>query len=298
MKIALGSWAFAFGPYAANPVSFEDTVKKLSAAGYDGIEVCGFPPHVTLDKYPSAASRTVLGTFIRDHGLGISGYAADFTSAPPAKKENHDRYLDLFKRNVELCRDLGIPAIRVDTVSGPFDIPDAEYAGAQARIAGLWRECAEFARSAGVRLVWEFEPGFAFNKPSEVCALVERVGHNNFGVLFDTSHAHMCAVVGARQRGAKETLPGGVAEFLRLLEGHIGHIHLIDSDGTLHNDETSTHAPFGAGTINFRELAPLLLAVPAIHWWCIDMCFWPNAWDLVESAREFVADLVKNAAAA
>lgn len=298
MKISLGSWAFAFGPYQDHPISFEETVKKLSAAGYDGVEVCGFPPHVTLDKYPSAAARSALLKFIRDNRLGISGYAADFSSCAPVARENRVHYLDLFRCNVELCRDLEIPAIRVDTVAGPFALPDAEYADALARLAEVWRECAEIAQKAGIRMVWEFEPGFAFNKPSEVVALVERVGHPNFQLLFDTSHAYMCAVVGARQRGAKETLSGGVAELLNRLDGRIGHIHLIDSDGTLHNDETSTHAPFGTGHVNFRELAPKLLAVQGISWWCIDMCFWPNAWDLVESSRDYVAKLLSATAAA
>lgn len=298
MKISLGSWAFAFGPYQDAPVSFEETVKKLASAGYDGIEICGFPPHVTVEKYPNAAARFALRTFIAEQGLGISGYAADFSSCAPVARENRPRYLDLFRRNLELCHDLRIPAMRVDTVAGPFAVPDEEYAVAQACLAETWRECAEMAAQAQVRLVWEFEPGFAFNKPSEVVAAVERVAHPNFSVLFDTSHAFMCAVIGARQRGVAETLAGGVGEFLAMLRGHIGHIHLIDSDGTLHHDETSTHAPFGAGHVRFAELAPKLLAVPGISWWCIDLCFWPNAWDLVESSREFVARLLGAAASA
>jgi sugar phosphate isomerase/epimerase len=143
-----------------------------------------------------------------------------------------------------------------------------------------------------MRLVWEFEPGFAFNKPSEVLGMHEKVGHPNFFVMFDTSHAYMCAVVGARQHGAKETLPGGVAEFLEKLKGRIGAIHLIDSDGTLHGDETSTHRPFGEGFIDFASLAPKLLEVPKIDWWCIDMCFWAGSWELVEPSLKYVRNLL------
>jgi sugar phosphate isomerase/epimerase len=102
----------------------------------------------------------------------------------------------------------------------------------------------------------------------------------------------MCCVVGARQHGARETLPGGAAEFLKKLEGRIGAIHLIDSDGTLHGDETSTHRPFGEGFIDFKALAPQLLAVPNIQWWCIDMCFWAGSWELVESSLGFVRKLL------
>ena len=50
-KVSLGSWAFAFGPYAARPVPFDAVAKRLSEAGYDGIEVCGIQEHVTLDRY-------------------------------------------------------------------------------------------------------------------------------------------------------------------------------------------------------------------------------------------------------
>ena len=62
------------------------------------------------------------------------------------------------------------------------------------------------------------------------------VGHKNFGVLFDSCHAHMVGVVGARQMGEKETLPGGVVQFAHMLTGWIKHVHFIDSDETLHDD--------------------------------------------------------------
>jgi sugar phosphate isomerase/epimerase len=130
---------------------------------------------------------------------------------------------------------------------------------------------------AGVKLVWEFEPGFWLNKPSEVLAVAEAVDHPSFGLLFDTSHAYMCAVVGARQTGEKEVLSGGLAAFGKMLERRIGHVHVIDSDGTLHNHETSTHAPFGTGRIDFRNV---MLAIEGdlrpLTWWCFDFCFCPT----------------------
>lgn len=291
MKISLGSWAFSFGPYADRPVSFEDTAKRLASAEYDGIEVCGFPPHITLEKYPSNESRAGLVRFLRGLNLGVSGYAADLTPANPAVADKQT-YLDLFERNCEMCADIGSPAIRVDTVAAPDSIAAIDYDAAFQRVADTWRAAAGIAQNHGIRMVWEFEPGFAFNKPSEVVAMHDSVAHPNFKVMFDTSHAYMCGVVGARQHGAKETLTGGVGEFLKMLEGRIGHIHLIDSDGTLHNDETSTHRPFGEGFIDFESLKPGLMAVPGIEWWCIDLCFWPHSWELVEPSREFVARLL------
>lgn len=298
MKISMGSWAFSFGPYSDHPIPFEETVARLSDAGYDGIEICGFPPHVTLDKYPTADSRADLRDFLSDRRLGVSGYAADLSSVNPVTAGNKQRYLELFERCVEMCVDIGSPAIRVDSAAAPGSIPDNEYKPAFGRLANVWRDAAAIAEKYGIRLVWEFEPGFAFNKPSEVLAMHERVNHSNFSVMFDTSHAYMCGVAGARQHGPKETLGGGVREFLQLLKGRIGAIHLIDSDGTLHADETSTHRPFGEGLIDFKELTPHLLAVPNIEWWCVDLCFWPGSWELVEPSLAFVEDLLNRNAAA
>jgi sugar phosphate isomerase/epimerase len=298
MKISLGSWAFSFGPFADNPIPFETTVKRLSSAGYDGIEICGFPPHVTLDKYPTAESRKQLVRFLRDHKLGVSGYAADFTSVNPVTPGNKQKYLDLFQRNAHLCVDIGSPSIRVDSIAAPGSIEERDYQTAFDRLADVWNAAASIAEKSGLRVVWEFEPGFAFNKPSEVLSMHAKVAHPNFRLMFDTSHAYMCSVVGARQHGARETIPGGVPELLRRLEGRIGAIHLIDSDGSLHGDETSTHRPFGQGLIDFESLAPKLLAAPDIEWWCVDMCFWAGSWDLVESSLGFVRQLLRTKAAA
>jgi sugar phosphate isomerase/epimerase len=293
MKISLGSWAFSFGPWALDPVPFEVVVKRLSAAGFDGVDVCGFPPHVTLESYATKRSRADLVRFIEDHNLGVSGYSADFYSINPMAEGNETRYLDLLKRNVEMCADIGSPSLRVDTVAAPGSITDGDYEKSFHRMARLWGEGAALAQDAGVRLVWEFEPGFEFNKPDEVIRMHQEVRQANFSVVFDTSHAYMCAVAGARQHGKRDVLHGGVEEFLDKLQGRIGAIHLIDSDGTLHRDETSTHRPFGEGLIDFARLAPKLLAVPNIEWWTIDMCFWARSWELVESSREFVAGLLR-----
>ncbi len=86
----------------------------------------------------------------------------------------------------------------------------------------------------------------------------DELGNKNFGVLYDTCHAHMCAAVGANQTGEKETLPGGELELLEKLKGKITHVHLIDSDGSLNEHNTSTHNPFGTGKLNFDKLAPAL----------------------------------------
>jgi sugar phosphate isomerase/epimerase len=297
-KISLGSWAFAFGPYASDPVPFDRAAKRLADAGYDAIEVCGIQQHVTLEAYPTKESREPIRKMLDDLGLARSGYACDQYSADPTEAANKERYLDRFAKNLEMCNDLGIADIRVDTVAPPNKYSSAAGSeSAKGPVTEIFHAAAQKAQEAGVKMHWEFEPGFLFNKPSEIVEIHEKTAHPNFTVMFDTSHAYMCAVVGARQFGAKEILPGGVEELLAKLEGRIGAIHLIDSDGSLHNDETSTHNPFGTGHVDFRSLAPKLLAVPDIEYWTIDMCFWAGAWELADASLAYVRNLLQKAEA-
>src|SRR5207247_11031754 len=109
------------------------------------------------------------------------------------------------------------------------------------------------AGGAGIDVSWEFEPGSAFNRPSDIVRIIDEIDEQNFGAMFDTCHAYTVAVMGHRQSGGpKETLgPNGVLELARKLRGKINHIQLIDSDGSLHDNHTSTHNPFGEGKIDF-----------------------------------------------
>jgi sugar phosphate isomerase/epimerase len=109
----------------------------------------------------------------------------------------------------------------------------------------------------------------------------------------------MVSVIGARHEGGKETYSSQI-EYIRMLNGRINHIHLIDSDNTCHkdaqgNDETSAHPPFGLGVLNFDEIMPELTktARPPHDWWTIDLCFWPDAWAATEQCKRFVDGLVR-----
>ncbi len=225
----------------------------MSELKFDGVEIIGFRPHPHPDDYASNSHRQDLRALISGLGLGISGYAPDFTAHSLIRSDDHAGYIKTFEKNLSFARDLEMPAMRVDSIDPPTVLSEVNLDAALKRVVPTWQRCAELAEKAGVLMVWEFEPGFAFNKPSEVLRVVNEVGHSNFKILFDTSHAHMSAVVAARHQGQPERLKGGVIEMIQMLKGKIGHIHLIDSDGTLHNDETSTHRPFGEGDAGFRR---------------------------------------------
>lgn len=105
----------------------------------------------------------------------------------------------------------------------------------------------------------------------------------------------MGAVVGARQTGHKELLSGGVVEYGRLLGPMIGHLHLTDSDGSLHNNETSTHVAFGEGKIDFiNVLMAIKTVVSNVPWWCVDSCFNPQTPTAGKEAVPFVRRLMED----
>ena len=293
-KISIGSWAYTIGPYATNPVAWEEVIKKVKELGFDGVELGGFPPHPNPDNMPKKEQRDACKKQLAKLGLGWSGLAADLWKQHLIDTDDNSAYLDCFRKNLQFCVDLGIPAIRVDSVAPPTIFEKVDVDTARKRAVKTWKVCAAEAADKGVRLTWEFEPGFAFNKPSDILRIADEVGHDNFGILFDTCHGYMVAATGARQPGKKEVLAGGVVELARNLRGKINHIHLIDSDGTLHGGETSTHAPFGKGKINFDDLLPELAKNDMGHdWWTIDLCFWPDAWAVTAESKKAVDKLNK-----
>jgi sugar phosphate isomerase/epimerase len=296
-KLALGSWAFTFGPFAAQPWPFGQVLDFVAQAGYDGVEINGFRPHPHPDDYDTPAKCKGLVDEITARGLGISGYAPSFVEVPPAEVET-EAYLAVLRKCLDFCNGCGITTLRVDSVSPPVDHAPDEYETRFGRLTRTWHAAAVEAARAGVLIVWEFEPGFWLNKPSEVLRTVEAVGHDHFKLLFDTSHAYMGAVVGARHTGEREVLPGGVAEYGRRLGEHIGHFHLIDSNGTLHNQETSTHEAFGEGHINFGEvLRAMRPTVGGLPWWCVDFCFNPRTPTAGKDAVPVVRRLMREALA-
>jgi sugar phosphate isomerase/epimerase len=296
-RTSIGTWAYNIGPYAERPIPFDVVGPKLKELGFDGLELGGFNGYPNPNDLPHREQRQVLKEKVADWGLGISGFAADLWSQHLIDTDDQSAYLAEFEKNADFARDLGIGGIRIDTVQPPAIHGQIDYDTAMRRVVDTWRRCARMAADRGLYVTWEIEPGFAFNKPSDVQRILDAIPDDNFGVMYDTCHGQMVAVVGARQYGQKEILPGGQLEFIERLSGRINHIHLIDSDNTCHkdaagNDETSTHAPFGDGVVDFAAILPRLAREKLPHdWWTIDLCFWANAWDVTERCKRSLDDL-------
>jgi sugar phosphate isomerase/epimerase len=300
--LSIGSWAYIFNQ--KEPTNdFHVILHKLHDLGYEGVELGSFGVHPTPWSHPTKADRAKLKKTVADHGMQFSGIAVDLWSfkkpGPSIMDENPTPYMAAFLGFTAFAADLGIKTIRVDSVESPdFFEKDGKSIGHKAgmdRIISVWDKCSKLAADHGMNVCWEFEPGFVFNKPTEILQIVDGVrakGNANFGVLYDTCHAYMCAVIAANQSGQKETLPGGEIELLQKLKGKITHVHLIDSDGSLNEHNTSTHNPFGTGKLNFDMITPELLTCGVPNdWWCVDLCFWPDAWEVTADSKRYLDKL-------
>lgn len=294
--ISIGSWAYNIGPYEEKPVPWADVLKELQKLGFDGVELGGMNGYPNPDNHPTKEDRQRLVEQVRNHGLRFSGFAADLWGEKLINTDDQSHYIETFKKNAEFGRDIGMRGIRVDCTQPPTIHAEVDYDTAFKRVVNTWKTCCDIAADNGLYVTWEFEPGFAFNKPSDILRILDAVNKPNFGLMYDTCHAQTVAVVGARQYGQKETYSSQV-EFLKKVSGKINHIHLIDNDNTCHkdaqgNDETSTHAPFGEGVINWDEVMPLLAKEMTGHyWWTIDLCFWADAWNVTAKCKKSVDEL-------
>lgn len=295
-RISIGSWAYTIGPYAGRPVAWDTVCDRLSDLGFDGVELGGFPPHPNPDDVPPA-ERAAIREGVESRGMAFSGLAANLWHLHLADTDDHAPYLEEFAKNCAFAVDLGIGGIRVDTVQPPTLLRSEDEATVLRRVTAGFSEANRIAKDHGLYLTWEFEPGFVLNKTSDILRVLDAVDDPNFGVLYDTSHGHMVAVVGARHEGDQEILAGGQVELVQRLSGRINHVHLIDSDNTCHKDdqgedETSMHLPFGQGVVDFDPIVAELAKEDLGHdWWTVDLCFWPDAWDATETCKRFMDDV-------
>ncbi|MEM7045610.1 MAG: sugar phosphate isomerase/epimerase family protein [Pseudomonadota bacterium] len=298
-RTSIGTWAYNIGPYEKDPIPFDTVGETLSKLGFDGLELGGFNGYPNPHLMPTKDDRDALKEKIDGWGLGISGLAADLWSQHLVDTDDPSAYLHEFTLNADFARDLGIKGIRVDTVQPPTILEKMDERTAFDRVTSAWRTAAKIAADRGLYVTWEIEPGFCFNKPSQILRVLDGVPDANFGVMYDTCHGQMIAVVGARHPDGQETLPGGQMELIDKLSGRINHIHLIDSDNTCHkdadgNDETSAHPPFGDGVVDFETIVPRLAKEDVGHdWWTVDLCFYPDAWTVTERCKLSLDELNK-----
>jgi D-psicose/D-tagatose/L-ribulose 3-epimerase len=192
--------------------------------GYDGLEVAPF----TLADEPhrlSAARRTELRRIAEDAGVPISGLHWLLLAPKGLSITNPDdavraRTLDVMRRLIELCHDLG-GTILVHGSPKQRQVASGESRGtAVARAMACFAAIAGEAEAAGVTYCIEpLAPPEAstITTVEEAAAIVREIGSPSVQTMID------CAAAG---RGEAATIPELVDRWLPT--GLIRHIHLND----------------------------------------------------------------------
>ena len=226
-------------------------------------------------------------------GLDLAGVVANFSDCPSIlSNDDNSAFLAALDRQLDICVALGTDLLRLEITDPPQVMRSLDYDLAYDRLITTWTEAARQAAERGVRVGWEFEPGTPFNSPSEIFRIADDVTHASFGIIYDTTQAHNCALGRGQLAAEPETLPGGQLEFIRRLSGRITHVHLIDSDGTLADGGFSNHVPFGRGDIDWDSVIPALVQAGSGDEWWTSTCVSETAPGMCSSRRlPFVQEL-------
>lgn len=278
-KLAMGSWSFVLGPYEQHPLDLHTVLHALEDVGLTGLELGTTAPHPTPESHASAEKRIQLLRELADHGLSLVTLRPDVRGLTLVNPTDASPYLDAFDHHLNFASALGVRTLLVDTVA-PLG-QGKTWEAVVGQIATVFAECARRAAIEGVTVAWEFAPGLALDAPSAIAALVEEVAarSSNFGVLFDTCNASLCAQI--------EGLAGGELELLDRLKGKIVHVHLADSDGM------GRHVPPGQGRLRWETLLPALKKATPCEWWGIDLGDWPEAFDAIAASHRFLTRIMK-----
>lgn len=93
----------------------------------------------------------------------------------------------------------------MDTVQPPTILREVDARTAMERVVNTWKTCCDIASGFGLDVVWEFVPGFVFNKPSEIVRIHDAVDKSNFGLLYDTCHGRWRAWWARGRRGPRRS---------------------------------------------------------------------------------------------
>lgn len=240
MKLAFNTWVYSSFPVWVPAYTLEDTIKRIAAIGYDGIEIGAANPHAYPD-HVSKQRRIDIRNLLGDVGIEVAsmlpapGGGPGFNVASPIPEERAAA-IDQYKKVTELCAEWGGRTVLY--VAG-WQIFGTTREEAFAWTSDALSEVADFAAGHGVTLA--IEPTSAdsnlIDTVDDVLALKRMVGKPNVKGMFDTYHALY-----------RNEVP---SDYVHRLGEDLHHLHIADVD---------RNAP-GDGRVDYVALIEALRAV-------------------------------------
>ncbi len=278
--------AFSSNAYLSYPI--DETIRRIAAAGYAGIELLADVPHAwpagLLDVQIEGIARA-----LEEAGLEISNINAFMMNAvaDPRQPYWHPSWTDPdphyrairrehTKRSLHLAHKLGAPHITTEPGGPPFD---GQSTGQAYDI--FYEElapCVALAESLGVGLLIEPEPGLLIERFEQYLALSDRIGSPAVRLNFDIGHAYC---VGQDPQ-----------DWVARMASHTVHYHLEDIAAS----RVHQHLIPGEGAIDFEATLGAIRSTSYAGWLTVEL--YPYGADPDGAARvamEFLGPLIAEA---
>jgi sugar phosphate isomerase/epimerase len=219
-----------------NP-SIEAICQTVRQAGFDSIELSR-PPF--YNKLTTRGTRTAFARWLAGSGLSMYGFDAwvevePYTAAAAT--------LASFQAAIGFAADLKLGMI---ITHDPWRRTNGDRKPGQCLelLIRFFRDVAEMAARAGLDVVVEPHPDTLSMDNSFAIDLVDGVGCDNFGLLYDCCH------YGVGQ-------PDNYVQAIERLGGRIRHVHFSDGDRATY----ALHLPLGEGELDLRTIVGALKSI-------------------------------------
>jgi sugar phosphate isomerase/epimerase len=192
MKLALSSNAYM-------RFSVEETIRRIAALGYRGLELLADVPHAWPAGLLEERKQSIRDALAR-HGLAISnvnGFMMNAVADPrqpywhPSWIEPDPAYRAIrrehTKRALWLAKELGAPGIQTEPGGPPR--PGQSWEEAAQVFYDELMPCVEVAEEQGVDLLLEPEPGLLIETFEQYLEFTGRIHSPRIGLNFDIGHA-------------------------------------------------------------------------------------------------------------
>jgi len=266
----------AFSSNAYMNFSIEETIGRIAAIGYAGIEVLSDVPHA----WPAGLlpeRKQAIRDCLREHGLAVSnvnGFMMNAVADPrqpywhPSWIEADQHYRAIrrehTRRALRLAKEIGAKNLQTEP-GGPL-APGQSWEDAAKIFYDELMPCVEVAEQVEVGLLIEPEPGLMIERFDEYLRFVERIDSPWIGLNFDIGHAYCVG----------EDPQHWVAKMAK----HTRHYHFEDIAAT----RVHRHLVPGRGAIDFEATLAAIAATGYDGWITVEL--YPYIDDPDAAARE------------
>jgi sugar phosphate isomerase/epimerase len=253
--------AFSSNAYLKFPI--DETIARIAALGYRGIEVLADVPHA----WPAGllpVQREAIRNSLDKHGLTISNINAFMMNAVADPRQPywypswigpdpHYRAIrrEHTKRALQLAVDIGAPHITTEP-GGPLEAGQSWQSGADIFYEELM-PCIDVAEKLDMPVLIEPEPGLLIERFVQYLEFVDRIDSPQVGLNFDIGHAYC---VGEDPQ-----------DWVAKMQSHTRHYHLEDIAAT----RVHQHLVPGHGAIDFPATLSAIRQTGYTGWLTVEL---------------------------